>query len=118
MGAESTDNGRTWRNFREVDVPIAMEGQVTMAPNGEFFAVSTGEYRGGEAIFLACADHPFGPYERIDTPILTQKGGRWEKHEIIAPQITFDPVTDEPLLYYTGADHAKGWWVMMAYPKK
>lgn len=118
MGAESMDNGRTWTNFREVDTPITMEGQLTRAPDGTYLAVSTREYQAGEAIFLACADHPFGPYKELERPILVPAGGQWEKDEITAPQIFFDPETDEPMLYYTGADHRKGWWIMMALPKE
>lgn len=116
FGATSTDQGRTWSTPTRIDVPIGMEGQITAMPDGRFVAVNTGDVSGREGIYMACADHPFGPYEGSDVPILVQAGAPWEVDEIIAPQITFDPQTGDPKLYYTGAEHARGWWVMLATP--
>lgn len=113
FGAISRDWGRTWTNFREVDVPIGMEGQITPIPGGGYVAVATGDARNGrEAIYLACAQHPFGPYKTRQKPILTQAGAPWEVDEIIAPQIFFGD--RKTRLVYTGADHKKGWWIMQA----
>ena len=117
IGATSNDDGRTWSNFQLVDTPIGMEGQVTKAPDGTFVAVNTTEFNGTEGIFYSTANHPLGPWETSNTPILTKTGSGLEVHEVIAPQITFDPDTGEPYLYYTGADYNKGWWMMMAQPK-
>jgi hypothetical protein len=114
LGAVSDDYGNTWSQLQEVDVPIGMEGQVTRMPDGTFCAVRTGEFKDKEAIWYSTALHPFGPWETTDEPILIQAGVPWEVNEIIAPQITFNPETQEPVLYYTGSDHQKGWWIMMA----
>jgi sucrose-6-phosphate hydrolase SacC (GH32 family) len=114
MGATSTDGGQSWSEVRSVNVPIGMEGQITRAPDGTFVAVRTGEHAGGEAIFYATADHPFGPWRTSEVPIVEQAGPPLETDEIIAPQITFEADTGAELLYYTGAEHAKGWWVMLA----
>ena len=114
LGATSTDEGHSWSEFQEVETRIGMEGQVTKAPDGSFSAVRTGSYQAEEAIFLATAPHPFGPWEEQTAPILVQAGPPLEKDEIIAPQLTYDPVTGQPYLYYTGADYALGWWVMLA----
>jgi len=116
FGATSRDNGRTWDNLGEVDVPIGMEGQLTPIPGGGYVATRTGEVGNTEGILIACADHPFGPYVEFDTPALIKAGAPWEVDEIIAPQITFDPVTGAPHLYYTGAEYARGWWMMRAQP--
>ena len=117
IGATSYDDGRTWSNFKLVDTPIGMEGQVTKAPDGTFVAVRTDEFDGSEAIYYATASHPFGPWEANPEPIIVKSGADLEKHEVIAPQITFDPQTGKEFLYYTGADYWKGWWIMMAEPK-
>ena len=78
--------------------------------------VSTQDYGGTEAIFLARSDHPFGPYdETISTPLIVKSGAPWEGDEAIAPQLTFDPISRRAYLYYTGADHATGWWMMVAH---
>lgn len=114
LGATSSDEGRSWSAFQEVDTKIGMEGQVTKAPDGSFSAVRTGSYQDKEAIFISTAPHPFGPWERSATPILVQADASLEKDEIIAPQLTYDPVTDKPYLYYTGADYQTGWWIMLA----
>lgn len=114
MGAVSTDDGRSWTNIREVPVPVAMEGQVTKTPAGKFLAVRSGEHQGGEAIFLACADRPFGPYTELRKPILTPAGPPWEVDEFTAPQITFDPSTGRAYLFYTASRENKGWWIMRA----
>lgn len=114
IGATSSDDGYTWSDFQLVETPIAMEGQVTKKSDGSFVAVRTGEYGDGEALFYATSDHPFGPWTTSETPILAQNGSELEKDEIIAPQITFDPQTGEEYLFYTGADHQTGWWMMLA----
>ena len=114
IGAKSTDEGHTWTDFQLVDTPIGMEGQVTKTPDGSFIAVSTGDYENTEAIFYATANHPFGPWNENDEPILKQAGAPYEKDEIIAAQITIDENTGEQYLYYTGANHQKGWWIMLA----
>lgn len=116
LGAISKDGGRTWAGFEEVDTPIGMEGQITRTPNGNYAAVRTGEYGEGEAIFIACGAHPFGPYAKQDAPILAQQGPPWEVDEITAPALAFDQTSQEPTLFYTGADHSKGWWIMSANP--
>ena len=118
IGATSTDNGHTWTDFQEVDTKIAMEGQVTKVGENEFVAVRTGEYRDDEAIFYATATHPFGPWTEAAEPIITKSDPAFEKDEIIAPQITIDPTNGEEHLFYTGADHQKGWWIMLATKKK
>lgn len=115
LGAQSADNGRSWTEFREIDAPIGMEGQITTAPDGSYIAVRTGEAPNGrEAIFAGCADHPFGPYETIERPLLTQSGPPWETDEIIAPQVFYDTSADAIRLFYTGADYQRGWWTMEA----
>lgn len=114
LGATSVDEGHTWDNFKEVDCAIGMEGQVTKGIDGKFYAVSTGMFENKEAVFYAEADHPFGPWDKNKIPILTQAGAPYEKDEIIAPQITLDPVTQKKYVYYTGADYTKGWWMMLA----
>jgi hypothetical protein len=117
MGATSNDDGYTWSNFRIVDTPIGMEGQVTKTPEGNFVAVRTGDHEGEEALFYAMSNHPFGPWVGNQTPILIKNGSDLEKDEIIAPQITFDGLTGEEHLFYTGADHQEGWWMMLATKK-
>lgn len=114
LGATSTDGGRSWSNFQLVDTPITMEGQITKTPDGGFVAVRTGEYNDTEAIFYAESDHPFGPWTTNEEPIIIKDGSTLERDEVIAPQITFDKDTDEPILFYTGADYSKGWWMMLA----
>ncbi len=114
LGAISKDDGYTWTDFQKTDVPIGMEGQVTKAPDGSFVAVRTSDYKRAEAVYYSTSDHPFGPWKKESEPILAQAGKPYEKDEIIAPQITFDPDTEEPYLFYTGADHKKGWWIMLA----
>lgn len=114
LGATSTDGGRSWSNFQLVDTPITMEGQITKTPDGGFVAVRTGEYKNTEAIFYAESDHPFGPWRTNEEPIIIKDGSTLEKDEVIAPQITFDKDTEEPILFYTGADYSKGWWMMLA----
>lgn len=114
IGAKSTDEGHTWTDFQLVDTKIGMEGQVTKTAEGSFVAVSTGDYGDKEAIFYARANHPFGPWNEGSEPILVQAGAPYEKDEIIAPQITIDPSSNEEYLYYTGADHQVGWWIMAA----
>ncbi|MBV6633670.1 MAG: hypothetical protein KI792_11645 [Alphaproteobacteria bacterium] len=115
LGAVSHDNGESWGDYREVTVPIGMEGQITKLADGSFVAVRTWEHEGEEAIMIACADHPFGPYEEREEPILEMMpGDPFETDELIAAQITIDPATGKPLLYYAGAIHAAGWWIMQA----
>lgn len=117
LGATSVDDGHTWSDFQVVDTKIGMEGQVTKAPDGTFVAVRTAEYNNKEAIFYATASHPFGPWEEEEVPILVQSDLPAEKDEVIAPQITFDALTGKQYLYYTGADHDLGWWIMLAKQK-
>ncbi|MEO0392311.1 MAG: hypothetical protein AAF213_03570, partial [Pseudomonadota bacterium] len=116
MGAISRDQGRSWGEIQEVAVPVGMEGQLTRLPTGQFVAVRTGEVDGVEGIMMACAAHPFGPYTARENPVLMSAGSPWEVDEIIAPQITVDPGTGQPILYYTGAEHRRGWWIMKAVP--
>jgi len=114
IGATSDDDGYTWANYQLVDAAIAMEGQITKTPNGNYVAVRTAEYQDVEAIYYATSSHPFGPWTVNDTPILIQNDSTLEKDEIIAPQIVFDSETEEEHLFYTGADHDLGWWIMLA----
>ena len=116
MGAVSDDDGTTWKDIKEVNVPIGMEGQVTQMPDGTYCAVRTDAFKNVEAIWFSTASHPFGPWEEQDQPILVQEGAPWEVNEIIAPQITVNPDNEQMYLYYTGADYQKGWWVMLAEP--
>ena len=114
IGAKSTDEGHSWTDFQLVDTKIGMEGQLTKTPDGSFIAVRTSEYENEEAIFYAKANHPFGPWNEDDEPILIQAGAPYEKDEIIAAQITFDANSGKQYLYYTGADYQKGYWIMLA----
>lgn len=114
IGATSSDEGRTWSDFQRVDTRIGMEGQVTKTPDGYFIAVRTGDYKDQEAIFYATSTHPFGPWVENEDPILVQGGPPYEKDEIIAPQITIAPLTNQQYLYYTGVDYQTGWWIMLA----
>lgn len=114
IGAISSDEGHTWSNYEIVDTKIGMEGQVTKIGNNDFVSVRTGEYEDKEAIFYATASSPFGPWTEQERPILIQSGPPYEKDEIIAPQITIDPITAKQYLYYTGADYQIGWWIMLA----
>lgn len=116
FGAVSRDDGKTWRNLREVPVPIGMEGQITRTPSGSFEAVRTSEHEDGEALFYACAEHPFGPYEDAPAPILTPRG-KLERDEIIAPSLFYPAGSDKPHLFYTGADNRRGWWMLLANPR-
>lgn len=114
FGVTSSDGGRSWGDARRIDAPIAMEGQISRTPQGQYIAVSTQEHRGKEAIFAACANHPFGPYSKSRTPLLAQAGAPFETDEIIAPQIFFPTGATRPELFYTGAQHDRGWWIMKA----
>jgi len=114
MGTVSEDNGQTWGPVRKIEAPIGMEGQITKGPDGLYYTVSTRDYLDSEAIFLARSEDPFGPYdEEISTPLIEQAGQPWELHEVIAPQLVFNPISRRAYLYYTGADYAKGYWVMV-----
>lgn len=116
--ATSQLDGIVWQNPIETDVPIGMEGQITTRPDGGFVAVSTRQTRTGlEGIFAFCADDPLGPWTPIPEPLLTLAKDRWEVDEIIAPSIVYDPDTSAPYLFYTAAEHAKGWRMMMARPR-
>ncbi|MEQ6166181.1 hypothetical protein AAOE16_03215 [Ekhidna sp. MALMAid0563] len=117
IGATSTDDGHSWTDFQIVDTRIGAEGQVTKVKENEFVAVRTSTYQDKEAIFYATASHPFGPWNEQSEPILIQQNPVFEKDEVIAPQITIDPDTGEEYLYYTGADHQAGWWIMLATKK-
>jgi hypothetical protein len=114
IGATSNDEGYTWSNFQIVDTRIGMEGQVTKVNDDKYVAVRTGEFENKEAIFYSTASHPFGPWTENENPILVQAGPPLEKDEIIAPHIFIDPISEEEILFYTGADHSIGWWIMMA----
>lgn len=114
IGATSSDDGHTWSDFQLVDAKIAMEGQITQVNDNRYISVRTGDFENGEAIFYATAPHPFGPWTEKESPILVQAGPPFEKDEIIAPQIFVEPISGEEVLYYTGADHAIGWWIMKA----
>lgn len=114
IGATSNDKGYTWSNFQIVDTRIGMEGQVTKIDNDKYVAVRTGKWGNKEAIFYSTASHPFGPWTENENPILIQAGPPLEKDEIIAPQIFIEPISGEEILFYTGADHSIGWWIMMA----
>lgn len=116
IGATSVDNGRTWGNFQVVEVPIGMEGQITRTPSGRYVATRTGEYNDTEALFIACAEQPFGPYQIQSEPILVMAGAPWEVDEITGSQVYYDPKTKRPTLYYTGADQDSGWWILSATP--
>jgi len=114
MAATSSDDGYTWGDIREVEVPVGMEGQITKGPDGKFYATSMRGYERTEAIFLARADHPLGPYEDLPDPLLVKEGRPWEIHEANAPQVAFDPETRTAYLFYVGASYLFGWWVMLA----
>ena len=114
LGATSNDNGHSWNDFQLVDTRIGMEGQVTKLGDNKFIAVRTGDFESKEAIFYSTSDHPFGPWTELENPILVQAGPPYEKDAIIAPQIFIDPISNEEILFYTGADFDIGWWVMMA----
>lgn len=117
FSATSSLERQDWEEIRETNVPIGMEGQITQRPDGGFVAVATQETTAGkEGLFAACANSPFGPWTRMDTPLLTLAADEWEVDEIIAPSITYDPETNEPYLFYTAAEHARGWRMMMATP--
>ena len=117
IGATSTDEGYSWSDYQIVDTRIGMEGQITKISENEFVSVRTGSFKDKEAIYYARASHPFGPWEELPDPILIQQEPSLEKDEIIAPQITIDPVTGDEYLYYTGADYEIGWWIMLAKKK-
>ncbi len=114
MGAVSQDDGVTWGEIREVETPIGMEGQLTRGPDGMYYAVRQGESGGKQTVELARASHPFGPYEALPKPVLTQESAPWEVHELNAPQLVFDAQTRTAYLYYVGADYCFGWWMMVA----
>lgn len=114
IGATSSDEGHTWSDYQIVDAKIGMEGQITKISDNEFVSVRTGEYENKEAIFYATSSSPFANWTEQEKPILIQAGPIYEKDEIIAPQITINPVTGKQFLYYTGADYQTGWWIMLA----
>lgn len=59
-----------------------------------YYATRTSGHEGEEALFLERSRHPFGPYEdAFGEPIPEKGGGGWEKDEIIAPQVTFNPLS-------------------------
>ncbi|MBS8228434.1 hypothetical protein DYI42_19590 [Vannielia litorea] len=116
--ATASLEGVEWQGVAQTDVPIGMEGQITARPDGGFVAVATREAEDGrEGVFAACADDPFGPWTSLPEPLLTLAGDAWEVDEIIAPSITYDPETGAPYLFYTSAEHSKGWRVMLARPR-
>ncbi|QDC10756.1 hypothetical protein FHY55_16635 [Oceanicola sp. D3] len=117
FAATSSPDGVAWEGVRQADVPIGMEGQITARPDGGFVAVATREAaEGREGIFAACADTPLGPWTEMPEALLTLAGDAWEVDEIIAPSTTYDPETGDPYLFYTSAEHSKGWRVMLARP--
>ncbi|MEM9894810.1 MAG: hypothetical protein AAF789_00455 [Bacteroidota bacterium] len=113
IGATSTDDGYTWSDFQVVDTPIGAEGQLTKAPDGSYVAVRTSDFQDDEALFYATSDHPFDNWTLQEEPILTKNGSILED-EMIAAQITYDRVTNEEYLFYTGANIQTGWWMMLA----
>lgn len=114
LGATSTDDGYTWTDFQEVETKIGMEGQVTKAPDGTFYAVYTDEYKKNEGIFLSQSNHPFTGWSESQKPIILKTKKGYEVDEVIAPQLIFEPSTNNKRLYYTGADYKTGWWIMTA----
>lgn len=114
IGATSNDEGYAWKNLQIVDTRIGMEGQVTRVNDSNYIAVRTGDFESKEAIFYSTAPHPFGPWVEKEDPILVQAGPPLEKDEIIAPQVFIKPGSGEEILFYTGADHSIGWWIMLA----
>ena len=118
MAVTSLDDGQTWSDPREVEVPIGMEGQVTQGPDGRYYAVSVQEVsRGREGIFLGVAEHPLGPYVSLEEPVLVQAGRPYELHEANAPMVIFDEPNRMAYLYYVGANYWRGWWIMAAYTR-
>lgn len=116
FAARSVDGGETWSAPRAVDLPIGMEGQVTRRPDGGYVAVATRDAGGGrEGIFAACADAPLGPWVAMPDPLLVLARDRWEVDEITAPSIAYEGGL--PRLYYTAAEHARGWRIMRADPR-
>lgn len=112
-------DGRGWSQARQSSVPIGMEGQITPHPNGGFVAVATRETADGrEGIFAACAESVTGPWTDLPEPLLVLAQDAWEVDEIIAPSITFDPENGTPYLFYTAAEHARGWRMMLARPSQ
>lgn len=115
----SSLDGSGWSEGRQSLVPIGMEGQITPHPDGGFVAVATRETADGrEGIFAACADDVTGPWTDLPEPLLVLAQDAWEVDEIIAPSITFDPENGTPYLFYTAAEHAKGWRMMLARPSE
>lgn len=96
LGATSVDDGRSWDNFEEVNVPIGMEGQITKAPDGTFCSVRTKEFEGVESIFYARADHPFGPWRENEEPLIIKQGAPWEIDEAIAPKLPLIRIVTAP----------------------
>jgi hypothetical protein len=45
-------------------------------------------------------NNPFGPWTYSEIPILVRKGKPYEKDEIIAPQLIFNPVNGKKHVYY------------------
>ena len=110
-------DGASWSDSVATPVPIGMEGQITPRPDGGFVAVATRETEGGrEGLFAACADDPEGPWTALPDPLLVLANDAWEVDEIIAPSLSFDSGTGAPRLFYTAAEHARGWRIMMATP--
>jgi hypothetical protein len=117
FSATSNLNGLIWEDATETFVPIGMEGQITRRPEGGYVAVATRETETGtEGIFASCADNPLGPWTPLPQPLLTLAKDEWEVDEIIAPSITYDQSTKRPYLFYTAAEHSRGWRMMMAEP--
>ena len=117
LGATSSDDGHTWSNFQEIETKIGMEGQVTKARDGTFYSVHTGDYKKNEGVFISHSNNPFTGWSTVKKPILLKAGAPYEEDEIIAPQLIFDPATGKKRVFYTGADHKKGWWIMTATEK-
>lgn len=109
-GATSQDDGQTWTVVGEVDVPVCMEGSFTEGPDGMYYAVSQTD--DGTTLSLGRAETPFGEYEMLPEPVLTQAGEPWEVDEINTPMLHFGE--DTAYLFYSGANYAVGWWTLLA----
>lgn len=115
--ATSDLDGKTWSDITQTHVPIGMEGQITRRPDGGYVSFATRETDSGvEGIFASCAETAQGPWTDQPEPILMLANDGWEVDEIIAPAIVYDPQTEAPYLYYTAAEHSRGWRIMLATP--
>ena len=88
----------------------ASDPHVFFDDQGELQMIYSGDVNGKSSIKLAKGES----WTEQEAPILVLEGPPYERDEIIAPQLTIDPVTEKQYLYYTGADYQTGWWVMLA----